>query len=334
MSDNPLAQITEGLTKPATVLIEKIADATGILYEPKHIVEVAKAQAEASKIQAESEIEIAKSKSEVARIQAESEIEINDLHRRAAQRWIAEQGQQQASIENTIIKAIPQLNEDADPHAIEDDWIIKFFDKCRLISDDKMQDLWASILAGEANCAESYSPKTLTTLADMNKKVAMLFETFCSLCIVSLEDPNAPSDFKIRDARVPIIRDTPTDVATLPAYPARRPSEFAQISESIYEKYGFSINEFQLLLEYGLVLDSTLFEYSHFLYNNETWGIFKPTSTSGDFQKIRLSGYSLSSVGKELFQIAKRSDPPGYFKLLTDFLQECYNVKIYRLPKK
>ena len=102
------------------------------------------------KIQAESEIEIAKSKSEVARIQADSEIETTDLQRRALQRWIVEQGQQQASIENTITKAIPQLNEDADPKAIEDDWIIKFFDKNRLITDDKVQDLWASILAGEA----------------------------------------------------------------------------------------------------------------------------------------------------------------------------------------
>ena len=126
MSDNPLMNIGD-LAEPAKVLIEKIADATGTLYEPKHIIEVTKAQAEAAKIQAESEVEIAKSKSEVARIQAESEIETTDLQRRALQRWIVEQGQQQASIENTITKAIPQLNEDADPKAIEDDWIIKFF---------------------------------------------------------------------------------------------------------------------------------------------------------------------------------------------------------------
>ncbi len=117
MSDNPLAQITEGLTKPATVLIEKIADATGTLYEPKHTVKMAIAEAKAAEIKAEADIKIAKAK-------AGSEIEITDLHRRAAQRWIVEQGQQQESIENTITKAIPQLNEDADPNAIEDDWII------------------------------------------------------------------------------------------------------------------------------------------------------------------------------------------------------------------
>ena len=75
-----------------------------------------------------------------------------------------------------------------DPNAIDNDWIIKFFDKSRLVTDDKMQDLWASILAGEANSAGSYSPKALTTLADMNQKGLILFNTFCSLCIINLED--------------------------------------------------------------------------------------------------------------------------------------------------
>ena len=41
-------------------------------------------------------------------------------------------------------------------NAIEDDWIIKFFDKNRLVTDEDVQDLWASILAGEANSAGSY----------------------------------------------------------------------------------------------------------------------------------------------------------------------------------
>ena len=331
MSDNPLAQITEGLTKPATVLIEKIADAIGILYEPKHIVKVAKAQAKAAIIQAESEIEIAKSKSEVAIIQAESEIEITNRHRRGAHRWLAEQDQRQESIENTIIKAIPQLNEDADPNAIEDDWIIKFFDKCRLVTDDKVQDLWASILAGEANRAGSYSPKALTTLADMNQKDLILFNAFCSLCIVYLEDSIAfrrsSSNFKIRDARVPIITGNNTYSGNF----QHGSGKFAQKSGAIYQRYGFGIDEFQLLLEHGLIQDvNTHTEYSSFWYNDDFWGIKKLPSTEGEFQPPRISGYSLSSVGKELFHITKRSDPPGYFELLIDFLQECYSVNIVR----
>ena len=335
MSDDPLAQIIGGLTKPVSdlgiALIDKIGDATGILYEPTRIKRRTNAEAEAAEIKAESEIEIAKSKSEVAIIQAESEIEITDRHRRAGHRWLAEQDQRQESIENTIIKAIPQLNEDADPHAVEDDWIIKFFDKSRLVTDDKVQDLWASILAGEANRAGSYSPKALTTLADMNQKDLILFNAFCSLCIVYLEDSIAfrrsSSNFKMRDARVPIITGSNTFSGTF----QHGVGESAQKSKAIYHRYGFGIDEFQLLLEHGLIQDvNTHTEYSSFLYNDDFWGIKKLPSTEGEFQPPRISGYSLSSVGKELFHITKRSDPPGYFELLIDFLQECYRVDIER----
>ena len=334
MSDNPLMNIGD-LAEPAKVLIEKLADAGYVLYEPKHIVEVAKAKADAAIIQAEAEIEIDKAK-------AKAEIEITDLHRRAAQRWIAEQGQQQKSIENITIKAIPQLNENADPNAIEDDWIIKFFDKCRLVTDDKMQDLWTSILAGEANRAGSYSPKTLTALADMNQKVAALFNTFCSLGIVYLEDPNAflksPSNFKIRDARVPIITGSITDAATLKGHYDLDLDKFAQKSESIYQKYGFGFSEFQLLVEHGLIQDDTFSDYSHFWYNNEIYIPVNPSANppfkTEDYQQITVSGFRLSSVGRELFHITKRDNPPEYLEHLIDFFEEYYNLKMYRFPKK
>ena len=46
------------LTKPATVLIEKISDAIGTLYLPRHIKRMAAAEAEADKIRALAQIEI------------------------------------------------------------------------------------------------------------------------------------------------------------------------------------------------------------------------------------------------------------------------------------
>ena len=327
MSDNPLAQITEGLTKPVSdlgiALIEKLADAGYILYEPIHIKRIAKAQAKASKIQ------------------IESEIETTDLQQRTGHRLLKEETQHQKNMEDTTTKAIPQLNEDANPHAIDDDWIAKFFDKCRLVSDDKMQDLWAGILAGEANCAGSYSPKALTTFADMNRNVVMLFNSFCSLSIVYLEDPNAflksPSNFKIKDARMPIITGKITDVGTFQKREGQNIDEFARISKSIYQQYGFGINEFQLLSEHGLIQDDTLTDYSHFWYNNEIFGILCPSSNppfkTEDSQKITISGYRLSSVGKELFHLTKPNNPPEYLERLIDFLQEYYNVKMHRFPK-
>ncbi len=46
------------LSKPATVLIEKISDAIGIVFEPCQIKRIAKAETEADKIRALAGIEL------------------------------------------------------------------------------------------------------------------------------------------------------------------------------------------------------------------------------------------------------------------------------------
>jgi hypothetical protein len=132
MTENQLVKLGD-LTKPATVLIEKISDAVGGIFKPYQIVRVAKAEAEAE------------------RIRAESHIQVTDLHRRAMHRFLEEEAKRQSNIEHVTQKALLQLKEDSSPQNVEDDWITNFFDKCRIVSDDDMQKLWSRVLAGEAN---------------------------------------------------------------------------------------------------------------------------------------------------------------------------------------
>lgn len=151
----------ENLSKPANTLIKKISSATGFLYEPIHVKRVAKAEAKA------------------ALMGAKSEIEITDLHRRAAQRWVEEEAQRQKNMEDITAKALPNLNEDANPDSIEDDWVVNFFDKCRIVSDNEMQELWSRVLAGEANAPGTYSKRTVNFLSDLDKTEAELFDKLC-----------------------------------------------------------------------------------------------------------------------------------------------------------
>ena len=162
MAGNPLSSLGEGLTKPATVLIEKVSDAVGGLYKPIQIRRVAQAQADA------------------ALIHAESEIEITALHQRGLLRWIEEIAEEQFNMEEVTRKALPLVTEDASPSDMDTDWIKNFFAKCRGISDDDMQDLWARILAGEANRPGSFSRKTVNLMEDMSKDEAALFVRLCS----------------------------------------------------------------------------------------------------------------------------------------------------------
>ncbi len=166
MSDSTsLVNIGE-LSRPATVLIEKISDAIGGVFQPWQIRRVAEAEADAEKIK------------------AVTQIEITNLHHRALQRFIIEEAKKQNNIESITAKALPLLEEKAQPQNVEDDWITNFFDRCRLISDEEMQMLWSKLLAGEANSPGKYSKRTVNLLASLDKTEAHLFTQLCTFCWV------------------------------------------------------------------------------------------------------------------------------------------------------
>lgn len=149
------------LSKPADTLIKKVSSAVGGIFEPWQIKRVAKAEAEAGLIK------------------AKAEIEITDLHHRAMHRFVEEEASRQENMEAITEKAIPKLEENSDPNEMEDDWVTNFFDKSRIVSDNEMQGLWASVLAGEANSPGTYSKRTVNFLGDLDKKDAELFTTLC-----------------------------------------------------------------------------------------------------------------------------------------------------------
>jgi hypothetical protein len=150
------------ISKPADTLIKKVSKAVGGVFAPYQIKRIAKAEAEA------------------AIIKAQTEIQITDLHRRAMHRFIEEEAQRQQNIEDITRKALPQLAEGAKPDAMEDDWVTNFFDKSRIVSDTQMQELWSRVLAGEANVPGTYSKRTVNFLSDLDKIDAELFSKLCA----------------------------------------------------------------------------------------------------------------------------------------------------------
>lgn len=160
MTENSLVNLGE-LSRPATALVEKIAEAVGGVFRPFQMVRTAKAEAE------------------VRRIQAQSQIQVSDLERRAMQRWIQEETRKQSNMERIAAAALPLLKEDSSPQKVSTDWMSSFFEKCRIVSDTEMQQLWSRVLAGEANAPGTFARKTVNLLADLDKSDAELFAKLC-----------------------------------------------------------------------------------------------------------------------------------------------------------
>lgn len=149
------------LAKPATVLIEKVCSAVGVLYEPRRIKRKAEAEAEAEKIK------------------ALAGLELSEIQQRGIDRFVQQEARKQKNIESITAQAARQLTPDANTDALDEDWIAHFFDRCDKVSDKNMQSLWSRLLAGEASTPGTYSKRTVDFVASMDKKDAELFTRFC-----------------------------------------------------------------------------------------------------------------------------------------------------------
>lgn len=168
------------LSKPATVLIEKVCSAVGIIYEPTRIKRKAKAESEAAKIA------------------TLTQIELTELERRAMERLVHQEARKQGNIEQITAGAAASLTEAANVQDLEEDWVAHFFNQCDTVSDNEMQSLWSRLLAGEATTPGTFSKRTVDFIASIDKKDAALFTAFCQFVwmigepvplIFQMEDP-------------------------------------------------------------------------------------------------------------------------------------------------
>jgi hypothetical protein len=156
MSDGGALINLGDISKPATVLIEKVSNAVGIIYEPTRIRRKAVAEAEATKIAA-----------------------LAALEQRALERLVHQEARKQENIESITAQAASNLSKDANVENLDEDWVAHFFKQCDTVSDKEMQSLWSRILAGEATTPGIFSKRTVDFVSSIDKKDADLFTTFC-----------------------------------------------------------------------------------------------------------------------------------------------------------
>lgn len=151
-------------------LIEVVSNAIGTLYEPRQLVRIACAEAEAERIKA---IEGAKTEALLAN-NDERYAELSAIEKRV----VAKELKRQKNINNVVAIAAQSLKDEKEVSSepVNPDWATRFFDIAQDISDEAMQDLWGRILAGEVKRPKSYSFRTLDVLRNITREEAELFE--------------------------------------------------------------------------------------------------------------------------------------------------------------
>jgi len=264
------------LSEPMRLLIEKASQGVGGLYRPKQIKRIADAESYA----------------ELAR--ARTRVKVAAIEDRAAGRVIEAEARKQVNIESVVAKALPDVANDAKPQRIDDDWLVYFFEKASLFSNDEMQALWAKILAGEANSPGVFSKRTLNALSILEHADAQRFTKLAGFV------------WRISNDDVPVVFDT---------------------DASIYKDQGVTFGSLTQLDAIGLISfspsDSLGFNFSKegkVLVSRQ--GKDRIFILPKDVTQLEIGHVVFTSTGRELYRICKPADIDGYERFALDYWKQ------------
>ncbi|RON69712.1 DUF2806 domain-containing protein [Pseudomonas fluorescens] len=151
----------KALSEPITKLIESVSKGIGSFYEPIGKIRNAKADVKIAKLLAKAEV--AKSVEERASLR----VEHKEVRR-------------QENIDAIVIGAIELLPDEVSKVAVDEDWIVQFFDLGQDVGNSEMQKIWSKLLAGEVSLPNSFSPRTLQAVKFLTADDANAFTLLCS----------------------------------------------------------------------------------------------------------------------------------------------------------
>lgn len=182
-----------GLSKPAMKLIETVASAVGILYEPTRIKRKGRAESHVIRMKGEANADAIRSKAhgEADRlvILARGKGNAAKLANRATHRIANDALRHQLNREKIVRGAFRFLPAKVSTTQVEADWIAQYFEQCQDISNAKMQSIWSQILAGEVARPGRFSLRTLHAVKMLRQEDAALFSLYCRFVWQAVDGP-------------------------------------------------------------------------------------------------------------------------------------------------
>lgn len=218
----------------------------------------------------------------------------DELLERANQRIYAKSINEERNIERIIEVAAEHLesSNNISDEDVEGDWVTRFFDIAKDISNEQMQYIWGKILAGEVSKPGSFSLRTLDTIRNLSKSEAQLFQKI-----------------------MPCILRT-GGLAFLPS------------NESLLRKYGVKYIDLVLLDECGLLNIANSLSSRPTLSSGEEKDYLNCKSLIRLINKedssiiLNLGLYKLTAIGMELFSILKTEPSTDY---MVDFVNTVFS---------
>ena len=217
------------------------------------------------------------------------------------QRLKLQEDKRQRNIGSVTFRASEILSDvrDVPDQEPDHDWTARFFNEVQDVSSERMQELWAKVLAGQVERPGSTSVKTLDILRNLDHKTAKLFERLCSVSVSMVVQPR-----KILDCRILSLGKN--------------------AGSNSLENYGLSFGSLNGLNEHGLVISdyNSWRDYSFCVvqdgkplfpirYRSEFWAL-QPLDGYTMPEELKINGVAMTVAGTELANAVNIHAVPGY----------------------
>ena len=205
----------------------------------------------------------------------------------------------QSKIMKIAIESAKDETDFSESSTVDDDWLARFMDSAKFVSNEEMQVVWGRILAGEFESPGSTPPQIIRVLSEITSKYAQIFTSLCNL------SPTITIEGKSNKINLVIIN--------------YKDDFFNSLSinfDTLFELQNYGLIEFapsamfvtQILKEEGQKL--------HLEYGNKVITFDHPDT---DFP---VGHVFLTEVGKCIFDIIEKSIIEGYWERLIDYLKK------------
>lgn len=93
------------------------------------------------------------------------------------------QMENQMEIARIALKVASPNTDFSEKSEVDEDWLDRFMDSARFVSDEKVQLLWGNVLASEFEHPGSTPPSVVRILTEITPRYAKVFQNLCSLSI-------------------------------------------------------------------------------------------------------------------------------------------------------
>lgn len=282
-------EIVQAVVSPAEKLIEAVSGAIGKAYEPRHVRKMAEAKAYELKLNADT----VRNNSDVPIVYDSTGVSIDtsnyeEIAKRASYRLAFQEITKQQNIEAVVDRAYDELSgeESANSEPVSQDWMSRFFNSVEDISNEKMQEIWGHILAGEIRSPNTYTYRTLECLRNITQQEAEVFLRVTALALRSAE------------------------------------TYFIMMDNDLLNKYNVYFSDVLKLEECGLMTAQTLSltlatsTKQSFIFNSKYIGLIKEEKPNA--QEIKLSIFVFTGSG---IQLMNAIQPECIEQYLFDCLQ-------------